>query len=197
MKLIIARHGKTIDKWEKLVDGAKDLPLSEAGIEQIKVLANHLDESKLDVCYSSTLQRAYNTAKILTKGKKTIIKDSRLVELRMGCWKKGLNHSSAFDQLGNVQEKYIKYANNAETFDEIKRRCQEFFDDLKTKYPHKTIFIVSHGICIRAMISVLFHEDMNYVTNLDNVAFTEIYLNEKDNFRPYLLSYNSRYPMTL
>ncbi len=197
MKLTIVRHGISEQNSSKrIVDGDIDLKLSPAGIKGVQAIAPYLDESQFDLVYSSTLQRAYKTAKILTKGRKKIIKDSRLVELRMGEWlspeKEQEAYKKAFDRFKNVQANYVDYARNAESFEQIKSRVKSFMDDLLKNHSKQTILVASHGIAIRALMAVIFHNDMDKTMNMNNVAFTEIYFDKQNN--PKLMSFNAKYP---
>ncbi|WP_246011972.1 histidine phosphatase family protein [Lactobacillus xujianguonis] len=157
-------------------------------------MAPYLNEAQFDIVFASTLQRAYKTAKILTKGKKKIIKDSRLLELRMGTWKKDVEYADCFNQLGDVQSNYVKFADGAESFAEIKARCQSFLADLKQNHAGQTVLVAVHGILLRAMMSVIFDQEMNDITNLKNVGFIEVYFDEKYEFKPFLRNYNSTLP---
>lgn len=199
MKLVIVRHGISADTWDRVVDGDNDPDLSEKGIQGVKDVAPYVDENQFDLVFSSTLIRAFRTAKILTKGKRKINQDSRIVELRMGQWKnkdaEQMANKVAFDSLKCVKSNYIDFANNAESFDQIKQRCGNFIDDLLRKYPDKTILVASHGIAIRALVSAILDVDMDKVMNVNNVSFTEFLFDKEKNYSPRLMSFNSKYPL--
>lgn len=199
MKLVIVRHGISADTWDRVVDGDNDPDLSAEGIKGVKNIAPYVDEDQFDLVFSSTLIRAFRTAEILTKGKRKIHQDSRIVELRMGQWKSSdaeqMANKAAFDSLKCVKSNYIDYANNAESFDQIKQRCDSFVDDLLKKYPDKTILVASHGIAIRALVSVILKIDMDKVMNVNNISFTEILFDKEKNYSPRLMSFNSKYPL--
>lgn len=84
MKLVIVRHGISADTWDRVVNGDNDPDLSAEGIKGVEKIAPYIDEKQFDYVYASTLTRAIKTVKILTKNKKKIHRDSRIVELRMG-----------------------------------------------------------------------------------------------------------------
>lgn len=197
MRLTLVRHGISEQTGHQVVDGDLDLELSPAGIQGVKEIAPFVNEREFDYIYSSTLQRAYKTGQILCKGKKQIIKDSRLVELRMGQWRdnkvKELASKYAFDEFGNVLENYVDFAEDAETFMALKQRVSDFLLDLLQDHTHQTIMVVAHGITFRAVMAVIFKTDMNTFINMNNVAFTEIYFNQQN--KPRLMSFNSKYPV--
>lgn len=199
MKLVIVRHGISADTWDRIVDGDNDPDLSKKGVKEVEKIAPYIDEDQFDLVFASTLIRAIRTAKILTKDKKKIIRDSRLVELRMGKWKskeaeKEAN-KKAFDSLFCVKSNYINYANGAESFPQIEERCQNFINDLLKKYPDKTILVASHGIAIRALVAIILGLDMDKIMNVNNVAFTEILFDPQKNYSPRLMSFNSKLPL--
>jgi 2,3-bisphosphoglycerate-dependent phosphoglycerate mutase len=63
--LILVRHGQSIYNEQKLMCGTVDVPLTQMGIEQATACGNSLGEIPFDFCYSSTLQRATETARII------------------------------------------------------------------------------------------------------------------------------------
>ncbi|MEJ2267962.1 MAG: histidine phosphatase family protein [Nanoarchaeota archaeon] len=67
MKLIIVRHGETEENLKKIWQGHLQGKLTKKGIEQAKKLANRLKDEKLDVIFSSDLDRASDTAKEIAK----------------------------------------------------------------------------------------------------------------------------------
>lgn len=199
MKLVIVRHGISADTWDRVVDGDNDPDLSAEGIKGVEKIAPYIDEKQFDYVYASTLTRAIKTVKILTKNKKKIHRDSRIVELRMGKWKdeeqEKLDYQRAFDDLKCVQSNYVDYADDAESFAQIQKRCRSFLNDLLSKYPDKTILVASHGIAIRALISVILNVDMDKVMNVNNVAFSEFLFDPQKNYAPRMMSFNSKYPL--
>ena len=66
MKFYFIRHGKTLWNLEGRFQGASgDSPLLEKSIETLKQLGQYLQETPLDVIYSSDLPRAKTSAQII------------------------------------------------------------------------------------------------------------------------------------
>lgn len=199
MKLAIVRHGLSAKTWSRVVDGDNDPDLSPTGIKEVKKIAPYFDEGQFDLVYASPLNRAFKTAQILSKGKKQIHLDSRLVELRMETWKSKKQEQKAyryaFDSLKCVQANYINYANHAESFVALQNRCRSFLKDLLKNHSHQTILVVSHGITIRALLAVILKLDMEQIMNVNNVAFTEVFFDPAKNYAPRLMSFNRKYPL--
>ncbi len=85
MELYIIRHGETVWNSKGLLQGNKDIELNENGIAAAKAFGKEIKNLYFDRVYSSPLNRAYTTAKLITQGKNIpIIKDERLRELSFG-----------------------------------------------------------------------------------------------------------------
>lgn len=81
----IFRHGQTDYNVGKRVQSFLDIPLNKTGIEQAHALAKNLTNIKFDCIYSSTLARAYETAKIVVGNRPIkIITDPGLRERNLG-----------------------------------------------------------------------------------------------------------------
>lgn len=65
MRLLVTRHGQTDWNLERRLQGWADNPINETGKKQALELREKIRGIKFDVCYSSTLLRAAQTAQIL------------------------------------------------------------------------------------------------------------------------------------
>ena len=66
MKLIVARHGQTDWNLQRRLQGWADNAINETGRKQAFLLRKKIKDIKFDICYSSSLRRAAETAQILT-----------------------------------------------------------------------------------------------------------------------------------
>ncbi len=66
--IYIIRHGQNEDNAEGILNGHRDMPLTEIGENQALQLAEELKSMNIhiDKVYSSPLQRAYRTGEIIT-----------------------------------------------------------------------------------------------------------------------------------
>ncbi len=79
------RHGQTDWNLEHRCQGSTDIPLNETGIEQAKELARFMENITLDAVFTSQLQRAHETARIITESKSIpLIVDEGLRETFFG-----------------------------------------------------------------------------------------------------------------
>ena len=99
-----------------------------------------------DIVFSSPLQRAYETAKIITDKPVTI--DNRLIERYNG----KLEGCNDIDLLYKVDWNDENSIYDLERISDLYGRVKSFFDEIKEKYKGKDILVVTHagiGIQIR------------------------------------------------
>lgn len=176
MKLTLVRHGQTEYNYEQKIQGISNIPLNDTGRRQCKKLKEQIKEKKYDICFSSPLVRAMETAMILVGEKVQINMDARLIERNMG------NLENSNREKYDIK-KYWDYNlncddNNVERIQDIFDRCNRFINYIKENYEDKSILIVSHGAPIRAIHHILNKTELN--TNLvdfeiDNCYIEEIY----------------------
>ena len=105
----------------------------------------------IDICYSSPLERAKETAEIFLKGRSVpVYTDDRLVEMGFGVYE-GIENSFAIDDcpintLFKKPEKYVT-VEGGESFEELFARTGEFIDNVVMPQVNKgkDILIVGHG----------------------------------------------------
>lgn len=68
LHIYIARHGQDEDNANGILNGHRDMPLTELGKKQAKQLAQKIKNTGIQIhkAYSSPLQRAYITGKTIT-----------------------------------------------------------------------------------------------------------------------------------
>ena len=69
LKIYLARYGQDADNISGVLNGRRNESLTEKGIEQARETADKIKKVKIsfDVVYSSPLQRAFETAKIISE----------------------------------------------------------------------------------------------------------------------------------
>lgn len=143
MRLYLVRHGQT--KWneERIYQGHTDIPLNQYGMSEALLLREKIKSKEIDVCISSPLKRAIQTAAIITENKMNIITDSLLIEQNLGIYegtKYNINTSIAYSP-----------NNGVESMDHLFIRAEKFLDSIYQNYEDKTVLVVSHGSLIRAI----------------------------------------------
>jgi len=103
--LYFVRHGEQVDQEFGLPEG----PLSERGLEQATLLANRLASVRFDAAFTSPLQRAIETAAVITTS--LSIPDAEPSALLMDCVPSGKSPDmpSAFEPFyGGITEEEIQ-----------------------------------------------------------------------------------------
>ncbi len=161
MKLIIIRHGETT--WNHLhkIQGRADIPLSGLGKKQASLLGNRFSKARIDVIYSSKLQRSIKTAKAVASHHPHIKVASTkcLNEMDWGKWE-GLN----FDQIAKrfpkefearKRDKYHVAPPNGESSADLKKRIMPFLKGILEKHARHTVLIVGHAGMNRVIVGAI------------------------------------------
>ncbi|NOU16965.1 MAG: histidine phosphatase family protein [Bacteroidales bacterium] len=170
MKLIIVRHGETIENLQGICQGQLDGTLSPKGLLQVKLTADRLQNEKVDTIFSSDLKRAVDSAKEIHKyySTKSLIIDKRLRERYFGSFQ-----GEKFPE----NKRGLALAEDAESNEELYLRVLDFYEDIISKHIDYTILIVSHGVAIRMLITViqkLSPSNINSIDELKNGSVTII-----------------------
>ncbi len=153
-KMIFIRHGQSIGNFKRLLLGHTDFDLSELGYEQAEKAALLLKDEKIDIIYSSDLQRAYNTAKAHEKyhGLK-VIKDSGFREIFLGDWE--CADANKLEEQGDklyldFKERFGYFrAPGGESVKELGERIYARSELIANRHPGKTVLVGCHAAAIR------------------------------------------------
>lgn len=133
-------HGSTTDNEEWLSSWRYDVGLSEVWIGQSLELRNQIDISAFDVVFCSDFKRAVDSAKLAFEDKVAIIQDIRLRECNYGEY-----NQKASALVEPIQEKSIhKRFPWWESYEDVRKRIQDFLNFLKINYDDKRVAIVAH-----------------------------------------------------
>ncbi len=159
-KFYFVRHGQT-DRNTKgvLPDGLND-PLNEKGKQQAAETAINVP-STIDVSVSSPLSRAVETRTIICSALPSEIvteePDDRLREVSFGGLKgKTWEEADILYPGENLKEAYRTQQydfspHGGDSYESVKERVYSFIDDMKTKYPGKSILVATHAGIIRCI----------------------------------------------
>jgi len=151
------RNGQMEWNKEGRLQGGKNSELTELGIRQAELLGEKLNDEKIDVIYTSNLQRAYRTAEIIenNKGIKIII-DENLGEIRWGDWE-GLKH----EEIRAISDQYDVFWNKphlyepttGESFDNFKKRVLGSITNIIKQNDNKNVSVVVHGVVAKQILN--------------------------------------------
>ncbi len=156
-RLYLIRHGETQWNAESRAQGLKNVQLTEEGIYQAKCLAHRMRNYKIDVIYSSDLDRAYKTAKIIgeTLGLEVNILNN-LREMSFGKWE-GLTMDEIRSQYNDHYTIWRNVPHQAtipdgETLLDVQKRGLKAVHQIIEKHENQNILIASHGVMIKSII---------------------------------------------
>lgn len=160
-RFILIRHGQT--EWNRGAErfrGHADLPLNEIGLAQAQKIAARLANEKIAALYSSSLQRARQTAQPLADAQHLeILKHDGLLDIDFGALE-GMTIDEARQAFPEVIEKWIGAPGHAkfpkgDSLKQVRTRIEAMLDELAAKHPGETVALVSHKVVCGAMMCVV------------------------------------------
>ena len=164
MLIYIVRHGLT--PWNHLhkAQGSADIPLAQEGIDLARRTGEALMDVKFDICFTSPLSRAKQTAEcVLGKRDVPIIPDKRIQEMSFGefeglcCREEGWNiPDPGFRNFFNAPEAY-QPPKGGESFEEVRARLNNFLEELyqKEELQDKNVLLSTHGAALCGILSLM------------------------------------------
>ena len=171
MLIYIVRHGLT--EWNKLkkLQGAADVPLAKEGILLAEKTGEALKDVKFDICFTSPLSRARQTAEcVLGDRNVPIIPDKRIQEINFGDLEGGCVRDAEGNYIDPQVEMFFrdpvnfKRPENGEDIFDVIARTKDFWEE-KTSDPSltdKTVRVASHGCAVRALLQNIYHDPENF-----------------------------------
>jgi broad specificity phosphatase PhoE len=176
LRLILTRHGETVENRDRICQGQTHGQLSEEGISQAKKLGIRLKDEKIDVIYSSDLGRCVNTTKEIARyhpGVK-IEFDKRIRERFWG------------EIQGEKRDENFKWEDKhkipgVESDKEVCKRVKDFLDEAYSKHENDTVLVVCHGGPLTAFL-VAIHDksstEFDILNHFDNTSISEFVIKE-------------------
>ncbi len=185
MKIILLRHGESVDDVLNCYGGAADFDLSENGRETARKVAELYREKGVEMIYSSPLKRAAQTAQIIDGVIRCGVKAApNLYERNSYGVMTGINKDECrnifaymFEQTnGKVGDYYSEFsvmgAEPVAEFDErVKIGMAETVDDAEAN-GYNSIIVVTHGNVLKSIFKNLL--EMNGEAELDLLAVAEL-----------------------
>lgn len=160
LRLYLVRHGETLSNIRHTLQGWSDTPLTSNGIQQGKNLGLGLSDIPFLKIYSSTSERAYDTACYISENRNLEIKMCKgLKEINFGDLETG---SNVFEGCNTFYERlhYPYNLVNGENIDQVCKRLKETITSIVEKNMHLdgNILCISHGIAILAILRMVDEE---------------------------------------
>ncbi|GAA1686704.1 bifunctional RNase H/acid phosphatase [Kribbella yunnanensis] len=183
-QLIFLRHGETPHTAEKRFSGlGGDNPsLSETGRAQAAAAAEFLARrGGIDAIVSSPMRRTQETAAVVGQklGVEVVVDDS-WVECSFGDWD-GHTFAEVQEKWPDALDAWMESTTVAppggESFDTCARRARSARDGLLTRYPGKTVLVVTHVTPIKLMVRSVLQAPMASIFRMEMrpATLTEIH----------------------
>lgn len=163
MKIYFVRHGETDWNKERKIQGQVDIPLNEFGRHLARETAKGLRDVPFDVCFTSPLGRARETAQIILQGRDVpILEDKRILEMNFGvlegkcCSKEGWDVPDSFQMFFDDPVHY-QAPEGGEDFQAVRKRTGDFLNWLfaQEQYRDSTVLVTTHGAAMAGLLNNL------------------------------------------
>lgn len=159
MKIYFTRHGQT--EWNVIgkLQGWGNSNLTEEGIERAKRLSHRLKEVDFDFIYSSSQERALDTAKIIKGDRDIEIKTlDDLREIGFGSWE-GMEIKNIKEIYGDEYDTYLNRPHLYEPVDgesllDVYERAENALNEILSRKAENVLF-VSHGVTIKVLTAII------------------------------------------
>lgn len=153
LKIYIARHGQNEDNATGILNGHRDMPLTDLGVRQAHELANGIKTAGLtfDAVYTSPLSRASRTAEIVceTLGLNTPVVLDSIIERDFGVMSgelaSDIERLCAPDIVKTETITYFLSPPGAETFPDLLVRASRALGQIQTEHSDGSILLATHG----------------------------------------------------
>jgi broad specificity phosphatase PhoE len=182
LKIYLARHGQNKDNAEGILNGHRDEPLTDKGIEQAHEVANKIKDTGIhfDHVYSSPLKRAYHTAEIIcnTLGmpKPEILPD--LIERDFGVLtgekQSRIKELCSPDIVETDTITYFLSPKGAETFPQLIQRAHKVLGEVRAKHTDGNILLVTHGDFGKMIYAAYYNLDWMNVLKMFHFGNSEL-----------------------
>jgi probable phosphoglycerate mutase len=171
-RVILIRHGQTV--WNKgdRFRGQIDLDLDDVGLRQAEAIAYHVKHWPVSHLFSSPLKRARQTAQAVAD---IMSLDTKQVDgfndINYGQWQGRTPSAMAVEHpdlyhLWRTQPDLVTFP-EGEGLNQIRNRATSALEELLTRYPGKTIVIVSHKVVCKLIILHVLGLDSSHFWNVE------------------------------
>ncbi len=187
-KIYLARHGQDQDNASGILNGHRDMPLTEIGIDQAEQVSQKIKDSGIsfDKVYSSPLQRAYKTAKTITDalGMENPEKLDLIIERDFGIMTgkptKDIEKTCAPDIMKTDTITYFLSPKGAETFPQLIERAKKALEHVRREWAGKSVLLVTHGDFGKMVYAAYYGLDWREVLRMFHFGNSELLLLAED-----------------
>jgi len=177
LKIYLARHGQDQDNANGILNGHRDMPLTELGIEQTKELVKKIKTAGITFAkiYSSPLQRVYESAEIISAAlavdKIEIMPE--LIERDFGIMTGKsvslIEKMCAPDIIKTPTVTYFLHPENGESFPQLLDRARLVLDKIEKRHKNGNILLMTSGDIGKMIYAA--HYNLDWEDVLSNFHF--------------------------
>lgn len=164
MKIWVVRHGQTDLNAGKLMQGRSDIPLNDVGRQQANLTREKIGDVVFDAVYSSPLDRAIETASIISGfSRDDIVTDERIIEADFGKYEQKPYAGVGIPMtLYWTMPEIFPAPKTVETTQHMIARVNSFFSELEQK-DYDNVLVACHGGIIRVIKGYLEDVKRGYI----------------------------------
>ncbi|MBS3169480.1 histidine phosphatase family protein [Candidatus Woesearchaeota archaeon] len=160
MKLIVVRHGQTDWNKQDLCQGHANIPLNEAGLKQAEQVAQRLKSEKIDLAFTSDLERAVVTADlILAHHPATPVEyHQQLRERNYGVYERKTYSEFRQGIVDSGELPHLFRPESGESLLDVQKRALDFYGSLLPRCLSETVLVVAHGGVVQSLLLGIDHQ---------------------------------------
>lgn len=169
-EIILARHGETEWNAKERIRGLADIALNANGIKQAKLLAQYLGSRKIEAVYSSPLQRAWKTARMIARYHQLeVVTAPALIDINYGEWQ-GLSPEEIRERQPELYATWLAHPQRlripgGERLGQVRKRTMVLVQEVVATHAG-TIVLVSHRAVNQVLICALLGLDNSHFWNI-------------------------------
>jgi len=187
MHIYLIRHGETMWNREFRFQGHSDIPLSERGWEQSRLVAAKLAPLGIEMVFASDLQRAASTAAVIAATSRVPIKLlPGLREVDYGAWE-GLTGEEIKQRFPEARKNWLKNLAESrppdgESLEEAQQRALLELNRIYCDNVYQSVAVVTHGGIIAVLLTKFLDERIEFLRTYfgrnTNVSLIELQAGE-------------------
>ena len=169
--IYLVRHGQTAWNKEEIFRGRTDIPLDETGLKQAELVGQYFKGMEIQVIYSSSLSRAWQTAQKVAQFHHLKVQPlDGIIDMSFGKWE-GRPHQEIREIDKETYRQWVETPHlvrlpGGESLDDVRVRAMAALEEVIRKNPGKTLVLVSHRVICKVLICA--------ILDLDNSHFWQI-----------------------
>jgi broad specificity phosphatase PhoE len=190
----LLRHGEHVLRGRVLAGRTPGVGLSARGRAEIAAVAERLADERIEVLYSSPLQRTRETAEILSQRLDLPVQYREdVLELDFGEWTGLTFEAVRADERWRLWStcRSIATVPGGESMRQVQERAVRALCEMRLAHPDDTVLIVSHGDVIRAALLFALGMPLDFFSRIE-VGLASLSTIQIDDFGIRVLAMNER-----